>query len=371
MLFSITAFSLLGFYGGFNAYLGEEEDIVAIYDRRSRTPFTGLVPMYLAERMASINGVLASSPEAIAPCMIRGESIFVRGIVPREFSKLNPLNLVEGKMLELNNLNLAIVGRRLAERFKLKLGDKLLVLGVLTDRYLELEVKGVYESQSTMDDECLAPIHVGQWLRGTDYNYVTLIRIKIDRNRISPIKLFDKIVKEASEPSPSDGGIGGQDEGIIPTTRTSFRVEDIGVEEAQKFMKDYLNRYGVTREALLILSIMVFFFASASVAGATKALMHQHRHEIEILRSVGASNRTIKTDLLFKVLGWSLAASAAGVVLAAVTLEIIEASGHLQVLSHRVFFHLDPLIVTLNFILVSLLVTLSILRSDLKSTTTP
>jgi len=370
-LFSITAFSLLGFYRGFNAYLGEEEDIVAIYDRKSRTPFTGLVPMYLAERMASINGVLASSPEAIAPCMVRGEFIFVRGIVPREFSKLNPLNLVEGKMLELNDLNLAIVGRRLAERFMLKLGDKLLVLGVLTDRCLELEVKGVYESQSTMDDECLAPIYVGQWLRGTDYNHVTLIRVKIDRNRISPIKLFDDIAKEASEPSPGDGGIGGQDEGIIPTTKTSFRVEDVGVEEAQKFMKDYLNRYGVTREALLILSIMVFFFASASVAGATKALMHQHRHEIEILRSVGASNRTIKTDLLFKVLGWSLAASAAGVVLAAVTLVIIEVNGYLQVLSHRVFFHLDPLIVTLNFILVSLLVALSILRSDLKSTTTP
>ena len=56
MLFSVTALSLLGFYKGFTAYLGEGEDIVAVYDRKSRTPFTGLVPAYLAERVSALNG---------------------------------------------------------------------------------------------------------------------------------------------------------------------------------------------------------------------------------------------------------------------------------------------------------------------------
>jgi len=75
MLFSLTALTLLGFHRGFTTYLGEGENIVAVYDRKSRTPFTGLVPAYLAEGVSALNGVLACSPEAIAPCILKGESI--------------------------------------------------------------------------------------------------------------------------------------------------------------------------------------------------------------------------------------------------------------------------------------------------------
>jgi len=368
MLFSITAFSFLGFYKGFNAYLGEGKDIVAIYEKRSRTPFTGAVPTHLAERIRPINGVLASSPEVIAPCVVKSESIFIRGIVPEDFSKLNPLTIVEGYMLELTDVNLAIVGKGLAERLDLKTGDKVLVLGVLVDRYLELLIKGIYESQSTMDDEALVPLYVGQWLRGIDYGHVTLIRVKIAKDQLSSSALLNVIAKEASKPAQTSPGEEEekQAERIIPTVKTSFNLEDIGIEEAQSFMRRYLDRYGVTKEALLILSIMVFILTSASVASACATLLQQHKREIGVLRSLGASKKTIKLDLLVKVLSWSLAASAAGITLATATLMAIEGSGYLQVLSHRILFQLDPLIIALNFILVSLLVAISITRSDME-----
>jgi len=362
ILFSITAFSLLGFYKGFNAYLGEGEDIVAIYDRGSRTPFTGLVPMYLTESISIINGVLASSPEVIVPCVMKGESIFLRGVIPEEFSKLNRLSMVAGGMLELSDVNSMVVGRVLAERLGLKLGEKVIVLGVLADRYMELEVKGIYDSQSTMDDEGLVPLYVGQWLRGTTYSHVSLIRVKIDKSEVSPSKLLDEIAKEASQPSPSDGG-KEEKPWIIPIEQVSFMIEDVGVEEVQRFMKSYMDRYGVTRESLLILSIMVFSLASASVISASKTLIHQHKGEIEVLKSVGASNRTIKTDLLAKVLPWSLVFSMAGTGIGILALMTIERSGYLQVLSHGISFQFDPLILALQLIFSSLIVALSILRS--------
>jgi len=115
MLFSVTALSLLGFYKGFTAYLGEGEDIVAVYDRKSRMPFTGLVPAYLAEKVGALNGVLASSPEAMAPCIVKGESIFLRGIIPENFARLNQLTIVKGEMLELDDLNSVIVEKTLLE----------------------------------------------------------------------------------------------------------------------------------------------------------------------------------------------------------------------------------------------------------------
>jgi len=364
-LFSVTAFSFQGFYQSFNAYMGEGEDIVAIYDLGSRTPFTGRIPKYLADLIGSMDGVLASSPEVIFPCILKDASVFLRGIIPEEFSKLNPLTIVEGEMQKLSDLNSIVAGRRLAERLGLSLGDRVLVLGVLKSRYFELQVKGIFESNSPMDDEALAPLYVGQWLQGSSYGHVTLIRVKIDPTVVSPAEIFEEIAKEAKEPTPGSGG-SGESGGILPWVTVRFSIEKVGVEDAQKIMKKYLDRYGVTEEVLLLLSIMVFVFASASVTSASSILIRQHRREIRVLKSIGASNRTIKLDLIVKVLAWSLAASTVGILLAMGILTFIQGNNYLQVLSHRAYFQFDPLIIALNLTLVSILITLSIVRSDLR-----
>ncbi len=366
ILFTITAFSLLGFYRGFNAYVGEEENIIAIYDKQSRTPFTGLVPTYLAERISAIDGVLASSPEVLVPCYLKDEAIFLRGIVPKQFTELNQLNMLDGDMLELNDLNSMIVGKRLAEKLKLKTGDKALILGIATDRYAEVQIKGIFESHTAMDDEVLTPLYVGQWFR-VDYGYVTLIRFKIDRSIISPAMIFEEVSKEASNPSQNETGEQKPPEQsitqITPIEIRRVEIEKVGVEKAQSFMKSYLDAYGVTRESLFLLSIMVFSFASATVVSASRILIHQHKSEIEVLKSVGASNRTIKTDLLAKVLPWSLAFSMTGTGIGILALLTIERNGYLQVLSHGISFQFDPLILALQLIFTSLIVAISILHS--------
>jgi ABC-type lipoprotein release transport system permease subunit len=363
MLFSITALSLLGFYKGFTAYLGEGDDIVVIYDKKSRTPFTGLVPAYLAEEISNLNGVLAASPEVIIPCIIKSKTTFLRGIIPKEFTKINQLTIIEGDMLELKDLNSAMVGKKVAERLNLKLNDIILILGVLTDRYLELKVKGIFVSNSPIDDEILAPLYVGQWLRGTDYGYVTLIRFKIDRNIITPSIIYEEIAKEVSEPSPPQNH-EPQPPSITPRIIKRFGSKDLGVEEAYNFLKSYTDRYGLTRESLLILSIMVFLFSSVSIAVATRTIIAQHKGEIGVLRSIGASKKLLKRDVLIKILPWSIVVSSLGFVLAVVALTAIQGSGYFQVLSHTAPLHIDPLVVALNFIFVILLVSISILKSD-------
>jgi ABC-type lipoprotein release transport system permease subunit len=296
---------------------------------------------------------------------VKGESTFLRGIIPEDFTKLNQVTMVEGAMLELDDLNSAVVGKNVAERLRLKLNDKVLVLGVLSDRYLELQVKGIFVSHTPMDDEILAPLYVGQWLRGTDYGHVTLIRFKIDRDAITPSRIFEEIAKEASEPSPPPSTAPGQEPpSITPRIIARFRVEDVGVEEAYNFMRSYMDRYGLTRESLLILSAMVFLFSSFSIAAASQTILAQHKGEINVLRSMGASKRLLKRDILIKLLPWSIAASSLGLAMAAAVLTVIQGSGHLQVLSHTVPLQIDPLVVALNFILITLLVSVSILRSD-------
>ncbi len=369
-LFSVTAFTLQGFYNSFNGYLGVGEDIVAIYDRGSNTPFTGLVPKYLAEQISSIDGVYVSSPEILVPCIVEDASIFLRGIIPEVFFELNRLTLVEGEMLEQSDVNSVMLGIKLAERLGLNLGDEILLHGVLKSKYVELKIKGIYVTESGLDDEALTLLHLGQWLsRANDYNYVTLIRVKTDGSSETRTKIFEKIAEEAQAPTSNDSGSEGIEEQlswIIPVLKIRFNIEKIGVEKAQSFMKSYLDKFGVTRENLIILSIMVFIFGSISISIANKNLLNQHGKEIEILRSLGASNSIIKKDLLLKVLVYSFIASTLGIILVGTVLVFMDENSYLQILSHGIMFQLDPVIVLLNFFLPALILTLTILRLNFK-----
>ncbi|MEM2894158.1 MAG: ABC transporter permease [Candidatus Bathyarchaeia archaeon] len=368
LLFSFTAISLLGFHRGFTNYLGEGKDIIAVYNPKSKTPYTSSVPAYLAERLEDVNGVLAISPEVIAPCLVRGQAIFIRGIMPEKFVKLNPLIIVGGSFLNLSDTSSAIVGRNIAEKLGLNLKDRVLFLGVLADRYVELQVKGIFVSGSIMDDEVLAPLYVGQWLRGMDYGSVTIIRLKIDPDEATPSKIFEAIAAEASQQTKPgiDRGQPPPKEPIIPWTVRRFDIEAIGVEEASEFMKGYMDRYGVTREALLVLSAAVFFLSSSTIILASKTVLAQHRGEMNVLRSLGASKKILKIDIAVKLLPWIIVASLMGFFSASAILAVVQGCGYLQVLSHTVPFQLDPILIALNIFLPITLVSISILKFDIE-----
>lgn len=368
MLFAITSLSLLGFYRGFTAYLGEEEDVVAIYDRASSTPFTGLVPAYLAEHIARLDGVLACSPEALAPCVIKGQALFVRGMLPGEFMKINSLSILEGEIFSSADFNSAVLGLRAAERLDLKVNDRITVFGVMADRCLELIVKGICQSNSPLDDEVLVPLHVGQWLRG-GYGYVTLIRVKIDKAQTAPDAIFMEIAGETPAHGQTPTGVETPkplQEMITPRIIVRFRPENIGVEETQRFMKNYMDKYGLTREVMLIFSALVFFFSSLSVTAAARTVIAHHKGEISILRSLGALKRTLKLDLMAKLLPCTITASLIGVAVAALTLMVVQSHLGMEILSHTLILHFDPIVIVLPPILSSALVSTYILRAEVE-----
>ncbi len=131
-------------------------------------------------------------------------------------------------------------------------------------------------------------------------------------------------------------------------------------------MEDYLSSFGVTKNTLIILSVIVLIFSSGTAICALTLFIDQHKREINILRMVGASIQRIKLDLIAKVLSWSLISSLLGIILSFSILFIFNQVSSLQVLSHNITFSPDPLIIAANFVLISLLVSLQILRSDVK-----
>lgn len=371
-LFSITAFSFLGFYKAFNAYLGESEDIIAIYNREGIGSFTGFLPISLVAHLESANGVLAISPETVTSSIIKDKSAFIRGVIPEEFSKLSQITILDGEALRFKDTNSMIVGHKLAKTLNLAIDDEVLILGVLShsDRYVTLKIKGIYESHTTLDDEAIIPLYTGQWLRGINYDTINILRVKIDRSKITPTQLYDTLSRQTETPPQPNGDTKPSQtkdilEEIIPMSNVAINPEEIEVKETQKLMKTYLERYGMTQETLLILSIAVFTFASATVFSATRTLVRQHGHEITVLRSLGAQAKALKLEIAIKTLPWSILASFLGVVIATASLLAMENRG-LQAFSHTISFQLNPTIIVINIALTLLITTISIARTMLE-----
>ncbi len=371
-LFSITAYSFLGFYNGFTGYIGEGKDIVAIYSKTGGTPFTGIVPISITNDVAGLKGVIATSPETIAPCIINGKSVFIRGVLPQELTKLNPLTLIQGDILNINDTNSAIIGQSLSERLNLKTGDKIIVYSVLSqERYVQLQVKGIFQSQSSLNDEAIVPIYIGQWLRGLSYNEVTLVRAKINIDQTSSNQIYQAVSNQTApttaSPQPTPKSEAQQElETLIPLMGTNLNIGNIGIEASQQYMTSYLDRFGISKDALLILSIIVLIFASGTATCAVTLFIKQHSSDIDIIRAIGVSSKKLKMDLSIRMLVWSLTATILGTLISAVILIVFQQIGYLQVLSHTITFQLDPLVIVANFTLLSVLIGINIARTELK-----
>jgi ABC-type lipoprotein release transport system permease subunit len=364
-LFLVTALSFLSFYRGFNGYLGEQDGVVAVYDGESSTPFTGFVPAYFTEHLLELDGVLSCSPETITPCVIVNQEVLFRGIVPEVFFKVNPVLTISGSELNQSCLNGVVLGKNLADRLNVDVGSSVLVFSALTNRYLCLHVVGVFDSGSCMDDEALVLLSVGQSLRFSDYNRVTLIRVQFNQSIIGPEHIYQELAKQtlpspSSSPSPTShvsDYFGSMSWSII-----KFQSDKISVKDTEDLMKGYLTRYGVTKEALIVLSVLVFVFSAVTVIVASQTLLRQHKSELETLRSVGASVHQIKLDLFCKLLPLSVVSSLLGVLFAGLILTLLEQFGVLIVLTHRIAITFDPIVLLMNFVLTLVLTSISVWR---------
>lgn len=368
ILFSTTAYSFLGFYNGFTSYVGEEKDILAVYSKLGNTPFTGIVPVAAANHIATIEGVIAVSPEAFAPCVINNQSVFVRGVLPQELKKLNNITITSGENIELNDANYALTGKNLAQRLNLKTDQKIVVFSVMSQKYVELTIKGIFTSDSPLDDEILVPLYVAQWLRGLTYNDATLIRTKIDLTQTNQNLIFNalKNISEPTTPTSPKPTETPRFDTLIPITQPGINIQNIGVEESQKFMSSYLSRYGISKDTLVVLSVAVLFFAGGTAAAAITLFVKQHNSDIDILRSIGVTKRKIKLNLIAHMAAWALAATVIGTATSAAIMFGFQEVGYLQVLSHSLKFQLDPLIPAANFAVLTVLAAVNIVRAEFK-----
>jgi ABC-type lipoprotein release transport system permease subunit len=294
--------------------------------------------------------------------MIGEAPVFLRGTVPDDFRNLVNMELVSGKLLELDDFGYAIVGEKLASRLDLNVEDWVILFSSLKPRYIELKIKGIFSSATSIDDEILVSIYAGQWLRGTDYGHATLIRVEIDNTKTSTDVLWAEIENAINNTEPGDvTSNSGQPDLSSSFTWGTFDLDGIAVKDVQNFMEDQLGQYGVTVNTLLILSIIVFVFSTTGAFVALRTLQYQHRHELTALRSIGASSRSLKIDWLLKILPYSTFISLIGVTASSIVLFFINKYAQLQAFSHTIDFQVEPFSIVLNVILSLFITTIAII----------
>ena len=177
-LFSATAALIEGVYSSELVYTGRDEGVITIGWSGAKTLATGTVPLYLVEILKAMPGVEAVSPEAAAVCLLDGrEPVMARGVLPREFLSTARIRVSEGEYFSEDMPHSALVGRRLAKRAGISVGDEILLVSALSDRSVTLRVVGIFESGTPLEDELLTPLWVGQWLRGLPYSRVSFVRV--------------------------------------------------------------------------------------------------------------------------------------------------------------------------------------------------
>src|SRR5208282_3970610 len=107
------------------------------------------------------------------------QPVMVRGVDPESFMELQDPVILEGSAIAANDTNQVMVGETLAKQMGLHPGSQITVVGGVRATIAQLAVKGVFSTGTPLDNEVVAPLWVGDWLRGISYNIVSILRIEV------------------------------------------------------------------------------------------------------------------------------------------------------------------------------------------------
>jgi len=286
------------------------EDIMIIYGADAMSPQTSVISLAIYDELMSMEGVEVVSPEAVSVAVLLNDMpIVVRGVDPSSVEDFLDLKMLEGVFISGDRYFEAVIGLEAFKRFGLKTGERVLLRSILTRNFIEVEIVGVYESKTSLDDEILIPLQAAQWLRGLPPNTVSMMRVKIDERLLSREKLSQVV---------GEGGAG--ESAVSRVSRIMSLLFSVSqgalpsryvVKSASESMQEFIAREIKLNEASFwSIAILVFAGSMSTIILASTLFILDHAREISIVKSIGGSRRVNSTFLV--VLVSSLPAGLAG-----------------------------------------------------------
>ena len=354
-MFALVASTANGLYATLErAVVAEAPGLVTAGSATAFTPFTGLIPGDVAERGASVEGVVAVLPEVVFPALVNGSVGIVRGVDFEAMAGALGLRVVEGEFPGSSCLYCAALGVDAARALKASPGDLLVLRSAFTPVPVEVRVTGIVECGNPYDGEVLVPLVLAQSARGVGGNAVSLVRFKLGPGA-SPEFLAERLGIEPAGGRP------------LPTYLVERAVAGLRYAPGRAVLATprevtdtYLSRLGLSYDTLLALSMVVLVLLSygSYLLGMTAVAVN--RGSLRVLREIGMSRLGVSAVVLAALLPLVAASVLAGLLAALAAGSVAERF----LLTYRVEPRLGVLEAASSCLVLSLLFALGVLREE-------
>lgn len=289
-------FSLLAFQAGYEQELTKEVDSLGIhmlavpkgcpYEAASLIMHGGVIPKYLNEtdldRVKNTEGVRLATPILLHQFIVNGSPHILYGIIGSEMRSIRPYWKVEGRFFEDNEKRVMVVGKGLADKEGLKVGQ-MLPFGPKKEPF---EVLGILDTTGGQEDEFhFIPLGEVQRVFGKE-NRLTTIAIQADTINNSGI-VADKIEE----------------------------IPDMQVVTMTQITGTILNIVGSARTLLLSMILVILIITAVGISNTLMMTVHERTKEFGMLKAIGARSVDIMELVIVETLVVTFLGGLAGVLL--------------------------------------------------------
>jgi hypothetical protein len=151
-------------------------DAYVITSKWSDSLLNSLIDVKLADQLLENGFVDNVSLEIFAFADIAGNAVIIRGVEFESFMVVENAAVIQGGSLPATPSQ-GLLGSRLAERLHASVGDRYPLVGSFSPSVAEVEITGIIESQSSIDDEMIVSLELARCLSGTPDGYVSIMRV--------------------------------------------------------------------------------------------------------------------------------------------------------------------------------------------------
>ena len=304
-------FSLLALNSGYEKELNEEVNSMGVhilavpkgcpYEAASLIIHGGVIPKYLSasdlENVTKIPDVELATPMLMHQFMKKDEKTgkstphIIYGIRMEEMLHLKPWWKVEGRYFQDNETRVMLVGKDLAEKENLTVGQRLPVGPAKED----FTIIGILERTGDQDDQFhFFPLEEAQRVFGKE-GKITTIAVKVrDINRISA-------VSEEME-----------------------KVPDIQVVTMTQIMGTIMNLAGSAKSLLLTVIAIALIISAFGIINTLLMSVNERVREFGMMKAIGASGSDIGKMVLMETVFITISGGIIGTVAALVGSSLIE-----------------------------------------------
>jgi len=283
----------------------------------------------LAEELKEQPHVTAASAEITCFCVIKDQPIVVRGVNLDDFLEIENSMIIDGQVD--NPDRFAVIGKRLAGRISLDIGDRFLLTGSSSSAFFQLEISAIYAGNYS-EDELLVPLSYARKMAGLSEYDALFIRVKTTNQTALVEELVTQeqpvIVTNSAGSTTSVNTNISEEEKIQQQLAIKYldtaRFKASNGSYVSMFVQEGTNSIRVVVGTFIILDGALAFIGSAAII--SRAII-ERRNELGILSAIGANRRQIMKMILRDLLLISTVASLSGVILGYLVVTWVEDAG--------------------------------------------